>query len=163
MTRENFFRVSQEELAAEIAKEKDLAELMVIFGEESLGELEARIDSVMKGWLRNQFAPGNLVDFEKFGLLFLAIKYKDPMSMKFGPYPLPDEALKMIKTPTLLLYGDHEILDDPDQAIKRAEGLMENIQTVLIPNASHMVLYEQTELVNSHILDFLSGDKQTGE
>jgi hypothetical protein len=48
MTRENFFRVSQEELAAEIAKEKDLAELMVIFGEESLGELEARIDSVRK-------------------------------------------------------------------------------------------------------------------
>jgi pimeloyl-ACP methyl ester carboxylesterase len=158
MTRENFFRVSQEELAAEIAKDKDLADLMVIFGEESLGELAARIDSVMKGWLRNQFAPGNPVDFEKFGLLFLAIKYKDPGSMKFGPYPLPDEALKMIKTPTLLLYGDHEILYDPDQAIKRAEELVENIQTVLIPNASHMVLYEQTELVNSHILNFLSGE-----
>jgi len=63
------------------------------------------------------------------------------------------------------LMGDHEILyePDPDQAIKRAEELVENIQTVLIPNASHMVLLEQTELVNSHILNFLSGDKQTGQ
>lgn len=159
MTREHFYRVSQEELAAEIAKDKDLAELMLVFGEESLGELAERIDSVMKGFLRNQFAPENPVGFEKFGQLFLAIKYKDPVSMKFGPYPLPDEDLKKIKTPTLLLMGDHEILYEPDQAIKRAEELVENIQTVLIPNASHMVLWEQTELVNSHILNFLSGDK----
>lgn len=79
--------------------------------------------------------------------------------MKFGPYSLPDEALKMIKTPTLLLYGDQEILYDPVQAIKRAVGLMENIQTVLIPNASHMVLWEESELVSSHTLNFFSGDK----
>jgi pimeloyl-ACP methyl ester carboxylesterase len=81
--------------------------------------------------------------------------------MKFGPYPFPDEALKMIKTPTLLLMGDHEILylGGPDQAIKRAEELVANIQTVLIPNASHLLLWEQTELVNSHILNFLSGGK----
>ena len=161
MSREHFFRVSQEELAAEIAKDKDLAELMVIFGEESLEELAERIDSVLKSFLRNQFAPGNPIDFGQFSQLFLAIKYKDPLSMKFGPYPLPDEDLRKIKTPTLLLMGDHEILylGGPDQAIKRAEELVENIQTVLIPNASHMVLFEQTELVNSHILNFLSKDK----
>jgi len=159
MTREHFFRVSREELAAKIAKDKDLAELMVTFGEESLEELAARIDSVTKNYLKNMFAPGNPIDFEQFSQLFLAIKYKDPMSMKFGPYPLPDEDLRKIKTPTLILMGDHEILYEPDQAIKRAEELVENIQAVLIPNASHMVLFEQTELVNSHILNFLSGDK----
>jgi pimeloyl-ACP methyl ester carboxylesterase len=76
--------------------------------------------------------------------------------MKFGPYPFPDEALKMITTPTLLLIGDHETLYEPDQVIKRAEELMENIQTILIPNAGHAVLWEQTELVNSHILNYLS-------
>jgi len=162
MTTEHFFRVSREELAAEIAKDKNLAELMVTFGEESLGELAGKIDSVLKNYyLRNMFAPGNPIDFEKFSQLFLAIKYKDPMSMKFGPYPLPDEDLKKIRTPTLLLMGDHEILylGGLDQAIKRAERLVEDIQTVLIPNANHMVLFEQTELVNSHILDFLSKDK----
>ncbi len=66
-----------------------------------------------------------------------------------------------LKTPTLLLIGDHEFIyeADPDQTLKRAEELVENIQTALIPNASHMFNFEQTELVNSHILDFLSGDK----
>ena len=67
--------------------------------------------------------------------------------------------LQKIKTPTLLLLGDHEILYEADQAIKRAEELMENIQTAIIPHASHAVNWEHTELVNSYILDFLSGDK----
>ena len=82
--------------------------------------------------------------------------------MKIGPYQLPDEDLKKLKTPTLLLLGDHEILYEADQAIKRAEELVGNIQTAIIPNAGHMVNWEQTELVNSHILDFLSGDKKQG-
>jgi pimeloyl-ACP methyl ester carboxylesterase len=160
MMREYVYQLSQEELR-EIIKDKDLAELMTIFGEESIGELGERIDSVIKGAIRNQFVSEDLIDFEKFVLMSLAVKYKDPMSMKFGPYPFPDEALKMIKTPTLLLMGDHEILylGGPDQAIKRAEELVANIQTVLIPNASHLLLWEQTELVNSHILNFLSGGK----
>jgi pimeloyl-ACP methyl ester carboxylesterase len=143
-SRENYFRVSQEGLAAEIAKDKDLADLMVIFGEESLWEFEARIDSILKGSIRNQFVSEDLIGFREFDLYFLSTKYKDPMSMKFGPYPFPDEALKMIKTPTLLLMGDHEILylGGPDQAIKRAEALVENIQTILIPYTSHMLLWE---------------------
>jgi pimeloyl-ACP methyl ester carboxylesterase len=81
-----------------------------------------------------------------------------PLPPKFGPYVLPEEELKKISTPTLLLIGDKEILYDAEQAIKRAEELLENIQTALIPNANHMVSWEQTELVNSNILNFLSGD-----
>jgi len=158
MMRKYVYQVPQEELAG-IVKDKDLAELMQLFEEKSLGELEESIDSVIKGAIRNQFVSENRIDFEKFVLFSMAVKYKDPMSMKFGPYPLPDEALKMIKTPTLLLMGDHEILYEPDQAIKRAEELVENIQTVLIPNTSHMLLWEYPDVVSSHILDFLSGDR----
>jgi pimeloyl-ACP methyl ester carboxylesterase len=36
---------------------------------------------------------------------------------------------------------------------------VENIQIALVPNCSHMLVYEQPELVSSHMLDFLSGDK----
>ena len=109
--REYVYQVSQEELR-EIAQnqDKDLAELMSIFGEQSVGELGQRIDSVIRGGIRNQFVSEDRIEFEKFVLLSMAIKYKDPMSMKFGPYPFPDEALKMIKTPTLLLMGDQEVL-----------------------------------------------------
>jgi len=56
--------------------------------------------------------------------------------LKFGPYALPDEDLKKLKTPTLLIYGDKEVMYAADRAIKRAEELVENIQTALIPNAS---------------------------
>jgi pimeloyl-ACP methyl ester carboxylesterase len=81
------------------------------------------------------------------------------MVLRFGPYALPDEDLKKLRLPTLLIYGDKEVMYEVVGAVKRAEELVENIQTVLIPNASHMVHFEQTKLVNSHILNFLSGDK----
>jgi pimeloyl-ACP methyl ester carboxylesterase len=151
--------VSKEELQ-EMIKDEDLAELISIFGDESVRGLRESIDSVIKSGIRSLHAPGNPVDFEKFDLMSLGIRYKDPGSMKFGPYPLPDEALQMIKTPTLLLLGDNETLyqGGPDQAIRRAEELMPNIQTVVIPDAGHAVLWEEPELVSSHILDFFSGD-----
>jgi pimeloyl-ACP methyl ester carboxylesterase len=157
--RDYVYHVSQEELTEIVKEDKDLVELMQLFEEKSLEELEESIDSVIKSAIRNQFVSENRIDFEDFVLFSMAAKYKDPMSMKFGPYPLPDEALKMIRTPTLLIMGDHEILYDPDQAIKRAEELVENIQTVLVPNTSHMLLWEYPDVVSSHIFDFLSGDK----
>ena len=111
---------------------------------------------------RSSNAPGNFVENgypELFWEILLGIEYGNPPLAKFWPYALPDEEPKKLKTPTLLLLGDHEILYEVDQAIKRAEGLVENIQTAIIPNASHMVNWEQTRLAKSHILDFLSGDK----
>ena len=111
------------------------------------------------------FAPGNFQEDmypELFWELLAGIEYGAPQPGEIGPYALPDEDLQKLKNPALLLLGDHEILYEADQAIKRAEELVENIQTAIIPNASHMVNFEQTELVNSHILDFLSGDEETG-
>ena len=67
--------------------------------------------------------------------------------------------IKNLKTLTLLLIGDQEVIYEANKTLKRAEELVENIQTALIPNCSHLLIYEQTELVNSHILNFLSGDK----
>jgi pimeloyl-ACP methyl ester carboxylesterase len=74
------------------------------------------------------------------------------------PAALPEEDLEKLKTPTLLLIGDQEVVYAANQTIARAEELLENIQTALLPNCRHMVIYEKTDLVNSHILDFLSGD-----
>ena len=73
------------------------------------------------------------------------------------PYPLPDEELRSIKVPTLLILGDKEIIYESgaEGTIKRAEELIENIQTKLIPDTSHMVNGEQSEQVNLHILSFL--------
>ena len=149
--------VPKEELAKE---DEDIAVLIQTFGEETLGEYRKRIDSLLKSSITNLFAPGNFREDmypESFWEILAGIEYGAPV-LKFGPYPLPNEDLQKLKTPILLLLGDHEILYEADQAIKRAEELVENVQTAIIPNASHMVNWEQTELVNSHILDFLSGE-----
>jgi pimeloyl-ACP methyl ester carboxylesterase len=150
--------VPQEELAKD---NEDIAALMPTFEEESLEGYRKRIDLLLKSSITNLFAPGNFAESGYPGLFWevlASVEYGAPI-LKFGPYPLPDKGLRKLKTPILLLFGDHEILYDAAQAIKRAEELVENIQTAIIPNAGHMVNWEQTEIVNSHILDFISGDK----
>jgi pimeloyl-ACP methyl ester carboxylesterase len=156
--------ISKEELE-EVIKDTDFAELMFNFKEESLKELEERIDSVLKSWWEPMYVPGNLDDgiinqlVENNLLRTKNQKFLKPW--RLGPNALPEEDIKKLKTPTLLLIGDHELIYEanPDHVIKRAEELVENIQTALIPNCSHLLIYEQTELVNSHILSFLSGNK----
>jgi len=153
------FNISKEELAEENI---DMAELILPFQEESLKEHRRKIDSLMKSAAKSMYAPGNFMEDEYpenfLWSLLLGIEHGKPLPPKFGPYALPDEELKKISTPTLLLIGEQEIIYDVKQAIKRAEELVANIQTVIIPNANHMASWEQTELVNSHILNFLSGE-----
>lgn len=152
------FNISKEELAKE---DENIAALIPTFGEESLAEYRKRIDSLFRSFIKNIFAPGNFTGRgypELFWEILAGMEYGAPI-LKFGPYSLPDEDLRNVKTPILLLVGDREILYEPDKAIKRAKELVDNIQTAIIPNAGHAVNWEQTELVNSHILDFLSGDK----
>lgn len=147
----------------EEGKDKALAKLMSEFQEESLKELEERIASALKSWWEFVYVPGSLDDETIDQLVqktMLRVRtHRFPPNPLLAPAALPDEDLEKLNTPTLLIYGDKEVMYDVDQAFKRAEALVENIQTALIPNASHMLIYEQTELVNSHILDFLSGDK----
>jgi len=153
------FNISKEGLAEENI---DMAELMLPFQEESLKEYRKKIDSLMKSAAKSMYAPGNFVEDEYpenfLWSLLLGTEYGMPLPPKFGPYVLPDEELKKISTPTLLLIGEQEMIYDAKQVMKLAEELLENIQTALIPNANHMLNLEQTELVNSHILNFLSGD-----
>lgn len=151
-----FYNISKEELAKGI-KNEDLANLILTFGEESLEELRERIDAVLKNGIKYCFAPGNFVENESLDQMLVGMK-SGKMLLKFGPYVLPDEELKKLKLPTLLIYGDKEVMYDADRAIKRAKELVENIQTAVIPNASHMVHFEQPVLVNFHILNFLSED-----
>jgi hypothetical protein len=49
----------------------------------------------------------------------------------------PNEELRGVRTPTLLLVGQQEALYDPVAAAERAQRLMPDIQTQLIPQAGH--------------------------
>jgi pimeloyl-ACP methyl ester carboxylesterase len=65
-----------------------------------------------------------------------------------------DEDLRKLKSPTLLLIGGCSVIYDPQRAYERATRLIPGIQAEIIPNASHALNFEQSELVNTHILQF---------
>jgi pimeloyl-ACP methyl ester carboxylesterase len=68
-----------------------------------------------------------------------------------------DEELCQIDKPTLLLVGDHEKIFNPNRMIERALRLMPNLEAEVIANAAHLLLIDQSEIVNSRMLAFLTG------
>jgi len=63
------------------------------------------------------------------------------------------EQLRTIKTPTLIVAGDHDLIDTK-HTVTLFESLP-NSQLFLVPGASHLSLAEQPELVNSVVIKFL--------
>jgi pimeloyl-ACP methyl ester carboxylesterase len=59
-----------------------------------------------------------------------------------------------------LLIGAHEVIYNPELAVKRAKRLIPNIEAKLVQNASHGLPMEQPGLVNEHILGFLNQGKE---
>jgi pimeloyl-ACP methyl ester carboxylesterase len=75
------------------------------------------------------------------------------------PSVFPDEELRQIKNPVLMLIGDQDRLN-PSRVLDQARKLIPQIETGIIPNAGHMLSIEQTALVDARILKFLSMDNQ---
>ncbi len=78
----------------------------------------------------------------------------------FSPPVATEAMLKQIAAPTLLLLGEREIIYNPQAALKRATQFIPTLETHLIPNAGHALNFDQPELVNTRILEFLQKDKQ---
>jgi pimeloyl-ACP methyl ester carboxylesterase len=73
------------------------------------------------------------------------------------PSVFSDEELRKIRTPVLLLIGDHEVIYKPERAIQRATRLVHGLKAEIIPNANHIAEYTAADFVNARILDFLAG------
>lgn len=71
------------------------------------------------------------------------------------PNTYTDEELRSIKTPILLLYGDHEVIYDWRKALDRAKRLLPDLTTDVLPGAGHFLIAEQPELFNRRVLQFL--------
>ncbi len=85
----------------------------------------------------------------------LGARYSVSKSVQVPPQPFTDEELQRVKTPTLLLIGQQEVLYDPVVAVTRAKRLIPNIQAELIPHASHEMTVSHAETVNKRVLEFL--------
>ncbi len=75
---------------------------------------------------------------------------------KLAPTIYSDEELRGLEMPTLLLIGEDEVVFDPEKALARAQALIPDLQTELIPGASHCLPMEQPAQVNARILAFLN-------
>lgn len=74
------------------------------------------------------------------------------------PTVFTDQELKQIDLPTLLLIGSAEKIYRPLKAIDRAQRLMPDLTAEIIPNAGHLLIMDQPEIINALILRFLIRD-----
>ena len=72
------------------------------------------------------------------------------------PSVFSDDELRKIKTPVLLLIGDHEVLYKPERVINRATRLVSGLKAEIVPNANHCAEYTAPDVVNRKILDFFA-------
>lgn len=71
------------------------------------------------------------------------------------PPPLTDEELRQLTAPTLLLMGQYEALFKPSVVVARARQVLPDLITAqIIPDAGHILPYEQPDLLNLTLQEF---------
>jgi pimeloyl-ACP methyl ester carboxylesterase len=71
------------------------------------------------------------------------------------PSVFPDDELRQIRIPTLLLIGDHEVIYDAERVLERARKLIPRIEAELVPGGGHAFTVDQPDYTNRRILRFL--------
>lgn len=99
-------------------------------------------------------APGAVIEPEMIEGMYHMIKQLTPI--RSVPVAFSDAELQRMTTPTLFMVGEYEVLYNPHKAIERANRVLPNVKTMLIPNAAHVLTWEQAAIVNQAIIDFLS-------
>lgn len=69
--------------------------------------------------------------------------------------PFTDLQLAGCSIPALVLAGEKSVIYDPKKAVMRATILMPALKTDIIADASHGLVYEQAERVDSDVITFL--------
>ncbi len=71
-------------------------------------------------------------------------------------FRLPNRVLRRFTPPTLLLMGEHEVLCDPQAAVRRARRWLPRlVEAEVVAGAGHLMHYERREYVNARVMRFL--------
>ena len=87
----------------------------------------------------------------------MVMRYCRPATCLY-PTVYTDEELKQIDRPALLLIGDEEKIYNPQKASQRAQDWMPDLRAEIIPDAGHLLIMDQPEIINARILEFLGTD-----
>lgn len=104
-------------------------------------------------WIEN----GVPFDHNFHQLFYLTLKYGKSANQVF-PKVFSDEELGKIKTPTLLIYGDREVIYDINKSIERAKMCMKNLTVKIVSRANHITAASNARSVNDLIVEFLELD-----
>jgi pimeloyl-ACP methyl ester carboxylesterase len=98
------------------------------------------------------YGMGILID-----LMYLGLKhFRMPSeTVRVMPVGLSYGELRSIQSPTLVLFGDQEVICDPVAALDRALGLMPDCRGELVPGARHEMCGRLHRLVDARVMDFL--------
>jgi pimeloyl-ACP methyl ester carboxylesterase len=90
-------------------------------------------------------------------LTYLGLKhFRVPIeTLRVLPVMFPDEQLRAMRVPTLLLIGDQEVVCDPATALAQARRLFPDVQGELVPQSSHEMCFSQRRLVDARVVNFL--------
>lgn len=114
-------------------------------------------------WAGFSTAPGELDVTPIVNLMYLGMKHfrmpKD--TQRIVANPLSDYDLHEMHVPTLVLFGESEVLCDPVDALARARRLIPDFRGELLPSSSHDMCVSQRAIVDARIREFLSGARDT--
>jgi pimeloyl-ACP methyl ester carboxylesterase len=96
---------------------------------------------------------GTLVDLTYLGLKHFRMPLETARIM---PTVFSDGELRSTQMPTLVLFGDHEVICDPAAALARALRLIPDCQGELVAGPRHDMCASQHRLVDARVLDFLN-------
>ena len=113
------------------------------------------------GWLGITDSPGENDARPLLDLMYLGLKhFRVPTeTLRALPAAFSDDELRAMRVPVLLLFGDHERIYDPAEALARARRLLPDFQGELVPQSSHDMCYSQRRLVDRRVLDFLNDNR----
>ena len=114
------------------------------------------VNSFMR-WLGFKNRPGDTEARLVFDLMYRGLKhFRVPVeTLRVMPVMFPDDQLRAMRVPTLLLIGDHEVICDPAHALTRARRLFPDVQGELVPRSSHDMCFSQHRIVDARVLAFL--------
>lgn len=82
-------------------------------------------------------------------------RQKLPAPPRPAPRRLPDDQLRRITVPTLLLLGADTKLYDPERVRDRALALLPRVDVEIIPDAGHSLAFQHPDLVTTKLGDHL--------
>lgn len=89
--------------------------------------------------------------------LAIALKYYKLRPRK--PWVFTDSELRAIRTPTLVMIGDREVIYNPERVAAKAKRLLPNACVEIVPGASHALFHDRPDIVNRRVIEFAGKSK----